>query len=132
MPVVSGTARDSIQKKYAANYYFLLKYSKDGKEAVRQLGSFSRYSDLVQVLSFQMHRFINLTTPQKDTIELADYLFYQTYGMSDGNTVLLCFERKKLANKEQLYINVGECGLGTGNLTFSFNQKDIIKVPLLK
>jgi hypothetical protein len=132
MPAASKVVIDSTQKKYTANYYFLLKFSKGGKEAIRQLGSFSRYSDMVQVLSFQMHRFINLTTPQKDTIALADYLFDQTYGMSDGNTILLCFDRTKLIGKDQLHINVAECGLGTGNLTFSFNQKDISKVPVLK
>jgi hypothetical protein len=125
------TVIDSVEKKYAKNYYFLLKFSKDGKEAIRQLGSFSRYSDMVQVLSFQMHQFVNLTTPQKDTIPLADYLFDQTYGMSDGNTLLLCFDNQKLANKKELEINVAECGFGTGNVKFNFLQKDIDKTPAL-
>jgi hypothetical protein len=122
---------DSVEKKYAKNYYFLLKLSKGGKEAIRQLGSFSRYSDMVQVLSFQMHRFVNVTTPQKDTVPLADYLFDQTYGMSDANTVLLCFDKEKLGNKKELEVNIAECGLGTGNLKFKFNQKDLQKVPAL-
>ena len=127
----SKTVIDSVEKKYAKNYYFLLKLSKGGKEAIRQLGSFSRYSDMVQVLSFQMHRFVNCTTPQKDTVPLADYLFDQTYGMSDANTVLLCFDKEKLGNKKELEVNIAECGLGTGNLKFKFNQKDIQHVPAL-
>jgi hypothetical protein len=128
---VAQTMIDSIEKKYSKNYYFLVKFSKDGKEAIRQLGSFSRYSDMVQVMSFQMHQFVNLTTPEKDTIPLADYLFDQTYGMSDGNTILLCFDKQKLSNKKKLEINVGECGFGTGNLKFHFEQRDIERVPAL-
>jgi hypothetical protein len=49
---------------------------------------------MVQVLSFQMHRFVNLTTEAKDTLPLRDYLFDQTYGLTDGNSVLLCFEKQ--------------------------------------
>ncbi|WP_205511073.1 hypothetical protein [Longitalea arenae] len=122
---------DSIESKYKKNYYFLLKYSKDGREAIRQLGDFSRYSDMVQVLSFQMPRFVNVTTAAKDTVPLRDYLFDQTYGMSDGNTVLLCFEKAQLQNKKDIEINVAECGFGTGNLKFHFEEKDIKKVPAL-
>jgi hypothetical protein len=101
------------------------------KEVIRQLGSFSRYGDMVQVFSFQMHQFINVTTSQKDTLPLADYLFDQTYGMSDGNTMLLCFDREKLINKETLDVNIAECGLGTGSLKFRFKQKDLAKLPEL-
>lgn len=129
--VADKKATDSLEKHYGKNYYFLLKFSKGGQEAIRQLGSFSRYSDMVQVFSFQMHRFVNLTTPQLDTIPLADYLFDQTYGMSDGNTILLCFDKAKLQDKDMLHINVAECGLGTGALQFSFKRKQIDRLPAL-
>jgi hypothetical protein len=120
---------DSIEKKYSKNYYFLAKFSINGKEAIRQLGDFARYSDMVQVLSFQMHRFVNVTTPQRDTLPLADYFFDQTYGMSDGNTLLLCFDKEKLKNRKELEINIAECGMGTGNLKFLFNREDLDAVP---
>ncbi len=122
---------DSVEKKYKKNYYFLLKFTKDGREAIRQLGDFSRYSDMVQVLSFQMARFVNVTTPAKDTVSLTDFLFDQTYGMSDGNTVLLCFDKEKLQNKKEIEVNIAECGFGTGSLKFHFDQKDIERVPSL-
>jgi hypothetical protein len=122
---------DSLEKKYKKNYYFLLKFAKDGHEAIRQLGDFSRYSDMVQVLSFQMSRFVNITTPAKDTVSLSDFLFDQTYGMSDGNTVLLCFDREKLHNKKDIEVNIAECGFGTGSLKFHFNEKDLERVPAL-
>jgi hypothetical protein len=122
---------DSVEKKYNDSYYFLLKFSKDGHEAIRQLGDFSSYSSMVNVLSFQMRQFVNATTTAKDTVELNDFMFDQTYGMSNGNTVLLCFDKQKLLNKEEIDINVSECGFGTGNLKFSFDQSDINKVPSL-
>jgi len=118
-----------LENKYRDRYYFLLKFSRNGKEAIRQLGGFSRYSDMVQVLSFQMNRFINLTTAQKDTVELGDYLFDQTYGMSDGNTLLMSFKKKKIEHSSAVEINIGECGFGTGALKFTIERKDIDKVP---
>lgn len=123
------TVMQELENKYKDRYYFLLKFSRNGKEAIRQLGGFSRYSDMVQVLSFQMSRFVNLTTAQKDTVELSDYLFDQTYGMSDGNTLLLSFEKKKIEHSSAIEINIGECGFGTGALKFSFERADIDKVP---
>ena len=88
----TGQKKDSLllpqlQKKYGTQYYFMLSYSKHGKEVIRQLGSFGRYSDMLQVMAFQMHQYINVTTEKKDTVPLADYQFEQTYGMSAGNNL---------------------------------------------
>jgi hypothetical protein len=87
---------------------------------------------MVQVLSFQMHRFVNLTTEAKDTLPLRDYLFDQTYGLSDGSSVLLCFEKQKLENKKELEINIAECGFGAGNMKFTFKNSDIQKMPAMQ
>jgi len=121
----------TLEEKYNSHYYFLMRFSRNGKEAIRQLGSFSSYSDMVQVLSFKMGQFVNLTTAQKDTVQLADYLFDQTYGMSDANTVLLSFEKEKIMDGKSIEINIGECGFGTGALKFVLDKKDIDKMPKL-
>jgi hypothetical protein len=78
-----------------------------------------------------MNQFVNLTTPQKDTVELSDYLFEQNYGIDDGNTILLSFEKNKIAKTKDIEINIGECGLGTGNLKFRFEKNALDKVPKL-
>lgn len=127
----SQQQKDSLEKRYNENYYFLLKFSRNGQEAIRQLGDFSRYSEMVQVLSFQMQRFVNLTTSEKDTVDLKDYLFDQTYGLSDGNTVLLCFGKDQLKEKKNIDVNIAECGFKTGMLKFKFNKSDIDKLPVL-
>jgi hypothetical protein len=128
---VDSIAIISLENKYKDNYYFLLNISKDNKEVIRQLGNFDRYSDMVQVFAFQMNQFVNLTTPQKDTIPLADYLFDQTYGMSNGNTILLAFNKNKIADKKNIEINIGECGLGIGDLKFRFEKENLDKIPKL-
>jgi len=120
-----------LEQKYGKNYYFLLKFSKNGKEAIRQLGSFARYSDMVQVLSFQMQQYVNITTPSHDTVQLNDYVFEQTYGMSNANTLLLSFPKDRMNKSERVEVNLAECGFGTGNLRFIFRKKDIDDIPEL-
>ena len=122
---------DSLEKKYSRNYYFFLKFSKDNRELIRQLGSFSRYSDMVQVLSFQMQQYINLTTAARDTVEMSDYAFEQTYGMGNANTLLLAFPREKIDKAGALDVNLAECGFGIGSLKFKFDKADLDRVPRL-
>jgi hypothetical protein len=122
---------DSISKKYQNQSYFLLKYSKNNKELIRQLGSYARYSDMLQVLAFQMQSYINITTPKQDTVVLSDYVFEQNYGLGDANTILLVFVKDKLKDANKIEINVAECGFGIGDLKFSFKKSDIDGVPKL-
>jgi hypothetical protein len=130
---INGGSISKLENKYDKNYYFVLKFSKEGKEVIRELGSFDRYSSMLQVFSFQMQQFVNLTMPVTDTVALADYTYEQNYGMADGNSMLLVFAKDKIANNPApwIVINVGECGLGIGNLKFRFRKKDIASIPQL-
>ena len=121
----------ALEQKYKDNYYFILKLSKGGKEAIRQLGSFERYSSMVSVLSFELPRLVNLTTPHRDTVALTDYLFEQSYGLSDGNSILLAFAKDKVKQIPTIEINVAECGLGMGALKFRFRIQDLENTPRL-
>jgi len=123
---------EKLKGKYSGYYYFKARFSKDGKEAIRQLGDFSKYSDMVQMLAFRMNDYINLTTYNKDTLSMADYFFDQTYGMSDGNNLMLVFSRDQMKNANKFDINIAECGFGTGILKFSFRKEDLEKLPELK
>ncbi|MBX2922619.1 MAG: hypothetical protein KF746_10545 [Chitinophagaceae bacterium] len=122
----------TLEEKYNKNYYFLLKFSKNSKEAIRQLGGFDRYSEILQVLSFRMGNFLYVTTHQRDTLPLSDYYFDQSYGMTDGNTLLLVFDRLRLKDEKQFDIHLQECGLGTGDLSFRFLRRDLLQVPHLE
>src|SRR5690606_32405947 len=132
IPATDSLQRLTLEKKYGNYYYFRLKFSKNGKEAIRHLGNFNDYSKMVQVLSFQMNQYINLTTsPQRDTVELSDYMFDQTYGMSDGSNLLLCFDKNKVQESDFFDINIEECGFGIGALKFRIRKSDIAKMPRL-
>lgn len=120
-----------LEKKYQNYYYFTVRLSRNGQEAIRQLGSFARYSSMVQVLSFQMDQFVNLTTNLHDTIPLTDFLFEQTYGMSTSNNVLLGFSKAALGKSDRMDVNIGEFGLGAGVMQFPFRREDLEQVPVL-
>jgi len=120
-----------LEKKYGDQYYFLLQLSHKGKEAIREVGSFSKYSEMVQLLSFGLHNFVILTTLQKDTIPLSDYHFDNMYGNSNANSILLVFNKEKLRNKDYLEINISEFGLGAGSMKFQFDRNRIERVPPL-
>jgi hypothetical protein len=121
-----------LEKKYSAQYYFRLSFSKDNKEVIRQLGSYHRYSDMLQVFSFEMGNHINASTERNDTLPLEDYAFEQDYGMSSANKTLLVFAKKDFAVAREIRVNVGEFGLGLGDMTFLFRKEAIDRLPLLE
>jgi hypothetical protein len=126
------TLLNKLNKKYTDHYYFILKISKNGKEAIRQLGSDQKYSDMVQTFSFGMSDYINLIIPPTDTISLSNYVFEQTFGLTDANRILLCFPKSKAIDGEAIYINVGECGFGIGTTRFEFKRSSIENIPPLQ
>jgi cbb3-type cytochrome oxidase subunit 3 len=122
---------NEIQKKYSGRYYFRLSYSKNNKEVIRQLGSYDRYSDLLQVMSFEMGKYITLYTDKRDTLPLGDFIFDQEYGMTNANNLLLAFNQEKSKSSNTIDIDVSEFGLGIGNTRFEFNKRDIDEVETL-
>ena len=122
---------NELEKKYSPQYYFRLSFSKDNKEVIRQLGSFQRYSDMLQVFSFELGKYINASTERNDTLSLTDYAFEQDYGMSSANNTLLVFKKSDFDKAKNIHVNVGEFGLGIGSLQFVFDKKNIERVPLL-
>jgi len=126
----ADTARlHTLERKYAGQYYFRLSYSKDNKEVIRQLGSFRQYSDMLQVFSFELGRFINGSDEKNDTLAMADYAFEQDYGMSTSNNAMLVFKRRDFDKSERLRVNIGEFGLGMGSMSFTFPLDRIAKLP---
>ncbi|WP_212003309.1 hypothetical protein [Chitinophaga sp. HK235] len=124
-------ALDTLQKKYASQYYFLLSFSKEGKEAIRQLGDYSLYSKMLQTLAFRMNEYVNITTASNDTVQLSDYAFQQTYGLSDANSLLLAFPAEKIRTASSFHVNIAECGFATGSERFEFKSRDIANIPEL-
>lgn len=125
-------AVDSLKKKYEDQEYFIVGLSKNNKEVIRQLGGFNQYSDMLQVLSFQMGGKVMMLTEKKDTIEMQDYMFQQTFGMSNENSLLFVFNSDELKKADDWILYMKEFGLGIGNLKFAFRRREIEKRPILE
>lgn len=116
--------------KYKDQYYFILSFSKDNKEALYKMDAgYGHFSDMVQKLSFGMHEHINLTTSGRDTIYVADYVFPRTYGMGSSTSLLFAFEKEKAKDDDWIQFNLSEFGMGLGRQTFRFNKKDMSNIP---
>lgn len=120
-----------LENRYGGQYYFKLSYSKDNKEVIRQLGSYDRYSDMLQVMSFQMGKHITAITDNQDTLALADYLFSQEYGMTNANRLMLVFRKQDLEKAKNFAISIEEFGLGIGTTRFEFRKDDLDRTPRL-
>jgi len=122
-----------LKNKYANYYYFVLSLSKNNEEAEYQTGGdFSKYSDLVQTLSFRMGQYIDMTTNAGDTIPVGDYIYPRTYGMGNASMLMFAFNKDKAKDKEWIQFNLKEFGLGIGNQNYRFKVNDLESVPKIK
>lgn len=126
-------ATDSLiadfRQQYDEHLYFILKISKNGKEALYASNNHGAFSDLLQNLSFRMGTFTEMVTSRKDTIPLADSHYSRIYGQSGATTVMLAFNREKIKNTKWVQVNLSDLGLGTGRTTYRFRTKDLLSAP---
>lgn len=133
-----NTSLDSLElnrlkNKYADHYYFILSLSKNDEEAeYNSGGDYGQFSELVQTLSFRMGQYVNLTTSNRDTIPISDYIYPRTYGMSNASTLMFAFDKEKALDDKWVQFNIREFGLGTGNRNFRFRTKALEGVPNIK
>lgn len=110
--------------------YFVLRLSANNKEVFRQL-DFSKYSEIIQTFSFRMNELITLTSSGKSINPKGCY-YQPTYGVGHANELLISFEKKNITNGNNWLIRVNEFGLGTGDLLFRFDSKEIQKIDKIK
>jgi len=123
---------DWVKEKYNDQEYFIMGLSRNNQEVIRQLGGFSQYSNMLQVLSFQMADKVLLISDKQDTVTTEDYVFQQTFGMSNENNLLFVFDRAKLAKADEWTMYIKEFGLGLGIQKFVFRRTDVERIPALK
>lgn len=124
-------AVNKAMNRYNAYLYFILQMSNQGREL---LGSDQRYSvgEYISTISFGMQPYTRLTTPQLDTIPVTDYIYSRTFGYGSSTDLLFVFDREEALTKDKIIFNLDEFGLGTGNLRFGFETKDIQNTPKLE
>ena len=118
-------------KKFSQNLYFNLNLSVGDKDPLLYSGSMQRFSALLQTLAFQMDHFVFLTTSEKDTIPVGDYVYPRLYGMGSGSSMLFAFTRDSLKweKTEWVDFHLQEFGMNTGNRKYWFKKSDLEDVP---
>lgn len=123
------SALDSLRKKYSSSTFFLLSIARNGREVLQPKEGFSNYSMLLQTLAFQMREHVLLTTSQGDTLQPSNYYLDRTYASAGATQLLFAFPALPTAGTWRFRLL--ECGLGTGNLTFSFDASSLRDTPAL-
>jgi hypothetical protein len=119
-----------LRNKYGSHYYFVLSLSKSEREAIQAgVMPHEEFSELLQIISFRMGAYVNMTTARQDTIPLADFAYSRTFGMGASNDILLVFNKKKITDQQWVQINLAEFGLGLGRQSLRFNCKDLDGIP---
>lgn len=122
---------DSLSKIYNKNLYFILRMTYDDQELLSiYANDHKKFSEMVSRLSFEMDKYISLTTADKDTLQMVDFIYPRMYGMSGNTEIMLVFENK-LSNFDMLFFNIDEFGLNQGKMKFKFKYRDIKAVPQL-
>ncbi len=117
------------KQKYMDYYYFLLNVSTNGRDAVYGSQNLQQFSERMQILSFHLPEFI-YGVCGKDTISLLDSAYPNMYGVSKTAQILLVFRKpKENKQKNRFDLIINDLGLGIGQQSFSFSQKDFSDIP---
>jgi len=85
---------------------------------------------MVNQLAFGMGEKAHLYNQQKDTIELADFIYPRMYGMSQSTDILFVFPREKqYLKKEYLNFTIEDLGMYTGEVKFKVAIDKITNEP---
>lgn len=123
---------NSYRDKYDDYLYFILKISKEGKEALYTSGNHGSFSEVLQNLSFRMGAFTEMVTSARDTIPLADSHYSRLYGQSGSTSVMIAFNKEKIKETEWVQVNLSDLGLGTGRTTYRFDTKELLSAPQIE
>ncbi len=120
---------DLFRNKYDDYLYFILKISKEKKDALYASDGYGKFSELLQNLSFRMGDFVEMVTSEQDTVPLADAHYSRLYGMSEATSVMLAFNRERLQESDWVQVNMKDLGLNVGRTNYRFKSKDLLKAP---
>ena len=125
---------NTSREKYKNYLYFNLSMSKNNQELLSVAPkNQNEFGAMVQQLAFGMNEKVHLFTPQKDTLELADYIYPRMYGMSRATTMMFVYPRapEKL-DQDYLNFTIEDLGLYTGEVKFKIDTKPLKNEPQLK
>ena len=109
------------RKKYNSNLYFLISLSGLQGEVLSASLIGDEYSQLLSTFSFRMSEFVYITTPDGDTVYVADYMYQRTFGKSNSTDLLFVFDKNKISKRREIQLNVEEFGLHIGRQSILFD-----------
>lgn len=122
-----------LRSKYKEYLYFTLSMSKDHKELLSVTPkNRQEFGAMVNELAFGMGNKFHVLSPQKDTLEMLDYVYPRMYGMSRNTSMLFVYPRdQKFLNEEYLSIVIGDLGTYTGEVKFKVPTKLLKNEPTI-
>lgn len=123
--VFPANGKSTLGKSGDSLIYFMVSFSKDGKEALAQSESFDQYAGLLRNLSFNAGDYCFLIKDNKDTLALNNSYFSNTYGTGAANNLYLVYNNKTEVADYKLVLT--EFGFGIGKREFVFEQRNINK-----
>lgn len=123
---------DKVTRKYQDQVYFLLSYSKEGRDILRSgVSGQGDYSQKLHELSFNMNQYVHLIAGN-DTIPVYDYIYQNMFGASHSTDVLFAFRKQDISKSTPVIEFVlKDIGFGIGKQVFTFQQEDIERIPQL-
>lgn len=120
---------DSLRKQYRDATFFMLSIARNHREVLQPAEGFADYSTLLQTLAFRMGENVQLVTGQGDTLRPVNYYLDRTYASASATQLLFAFPKPPVTGDWRFQLR--ECGLGTGNLSFSFGAPQLAAAPTL-
>lgn len=123
---------DKVTRKYQDQVYFLLSYSKEGRDILRSgVSGQGDYSQKLHELSFNMKQYVHLIAGN-DTIPVYDYIYQNMFGASHSTDVLFAFRKQDISKSAPaIEFVLKDIGFGIGKQVFTFQQEDIERIPQL-
>ncbi|CAL2106284.1 conserved hypothetical protein [Tenacibaculum sp. 190524A02b] len=123
-----------LREKYKQYIYLTLSMSRDNKELLSTTPkNRQEFGAMVNELAFGMGKKVHVFTPQKDTLELLDYVYPRMYGMSKATTMLFVYPRdQKYLKEDYINITIGDLGTYTGEVKFKIPTKNINSEPSIE
>jgi hypothetical protein len=122
-----------LRQKYRKYLYFNLSMSKNNQELLNGVArDKAKFGQMVNDLAFGMEEKVQLYTPSKDTLAMADFIYPRMYGMSNSTSIMIVYPRdEKYMNQDYLNFVVQDLGLDTGEIKFKLNTKALQNEPKL-
>jgi hypothetical protein len=122
-----------LRENYNKYMYFNLTMSMNNKELLTSVaGDKAKFGQMVNDLAFGMEEKVHLYSKQKDTLEMADFIYPRMYGMTNDTSLLIVYPRdKKYLKDDYLNFTIEDIGLNTGEVKFKIDIKQLLEEPKL-